>query len=92
MTAEESRVIGGLEAAVRNLERQAELNRAEAQKNFGEVFGMLRALQADGCARGKRNSDAIEEMQKGPDRAVARVSAWAAIMAAAAAVAAWWRG
>jgi len=92
MTAEEHRVIGGLENAVRNLEKQAELNRVESQENFKEVFGILRKIQKDGCARGEKNSADIAEIRKGPDREVARVSAVAAIVAAAAAVAAWFKG
>lgn len=92
MNAEESRVIGGLETAVRNLEEQSKLNRRESQANFKEVFDILRKIQVEGCAVGKKNAEGIEDIRKGPDRAVARVSAISAAVAAGAALLAWWRG
>ena len=78
-----NRILGKLEAGIVNLTEQTKQNRDERRADIKEIFAKLDNIAANGCATGKRNAEAIKELQQRPTRLI---SIGAAIMAIASAI------
>ena len=91
MTSEESGKIGELTGAVDTLRGNYETMRRENREDFDKIFRSLNAIAADGCARGHRNEQRIESLEKRPERTVSTLAAIASMIAGALAVMAFWR-
>lgn len=82
MTDDISRVLGQLEAKIDNLSEQQRSFRVEQRTDNKLIFERLDSISSEGCARGKRNSEAIRELQSRPERLVGIGAAIVAILAA----------
>ena len=70
MTDDISRILGQLETGITNLAKQQEVYRAEQRADNKLLFDGLNNIAANGCATGKRNAEAIEELKQRPEKLI----------------------
>jgi hypothetical protein len=86
------RSLGKLEAGIENLSEQIRLNRDERRTDIKQIFDRLDTISSSGCATGKRNAEAIKELQQRPERLVGIGAAIASILAAIGSALLWAMG
>ena len=85
-------ILGKLEAGIENVAEQQRQFRSEQRLDNKLLFERLDNISANGCALGKRNSDAIKELQNRPEKVIGIGAAIASIFAMIGAIVAAWRG
>ena len=88
-TTEIQRTLGNLETGLTDLSRRQTESRLEQREDFRRVFEKLEKLNNHGCSLGEVHSRDIKELQEKPER---WIGIGAAIIAAFAAIAAFWKG
>ncbi len=76
------RALGKFEAGIENIAEQQRQFRAEQRADNKLIFERLDNISANGCSMGKRNADAIKELQGRPERVVGIGAAIASILGA----------
>ena len=86
------RTIGGLETSVKELANQQGLARKEQREDMRRIYERLETISSSGCAVGKKNMEAISELQKRPERLVGIGAAIVAILSALGSAFLWMQG
>lgn len=82
-------VLGKLEAGIESLSEQQKQFRVEQRTDNKLIFERLDNISANGCSLGKRNAEAIKELQSRPERIVGIGAAIVAILSAIGSVFLW---
>jgi hypothetical protein len=81
MTDDEQRLLGGIIARLDNIERRQGDIHNENRCDHQTIFAQLSSITSGGCAIGRANSKAIDELKSRPERTVSIAAAIAAILA-----------